>query len=100
MSGSWQNAVAAPHPDPISGAHCWHHKVLIEKAGPEDKVGDVKVNIENNFKVYQAWRDKLARPIHPDHLRRPEHLKRPWVPLSREAYKMKLNAGVDLTKKS
>jgi anaerobic selenocysteine-containing dehydrogenase len=97
LSGSWQNAVAAPHPDPISAAHCWHHKVIVEQAGPEDKIGDVKVNIQNNFKVYQAWRDQLARPVHPDKLRRPEHLKRPWVPLSREAYKMNLKPGVDLS---
>ncbi|MEF3192382.1 MAG: molybdopterin-dependent oxidoreductase [Campylobacterales bacterium] len=91
LSGVWQNAVHHPHPDPISGMHCWHQKVLLEKAGPDDKIGDLKVNINNTMKTYQEWRDKLTRPAPgPGGLRRPEHLKRPWVPLSREAYKMNL----------
>jgi anaerobic selenocysteine-containing dehydrogenase len=89
LSGVWQNAVHHPHPDPISGMHCWHQKVLVEKAGPSDRIGDIQVDIEATFKTYQAWRDQLTRPAPgPGGLRRPEHLKRPWVPLTREAYKM------------
>jgi len=39
------------------------------------------------MKVYQAWRDKLTRPLAPgDKLRRPVHMKRPAVPLSLKAY--------------
>jgi hypothetical protein len=92
LSGVWQNAVHHPHPDPISGMHCWHQKVLLEQPGPGEKVGDLKVNIANTHKTYQEWRDKLTRPAPgPNGLRRPEHLKRPWVPLSRNAYKMKLS---------
>jgi len=90
MSGVWQNATHHPHPDPISGMHCWHQKVLLEKAGPGDKVGDLKVDIQATFDTYKAWRDELARPAPgPGGLRRPEHLKRPWVPITRNAYKMK-----------
>ncbi len=89
LSGVWQNAVHHPHPDPISGMHCWHQKVLLEKAGPGEKVGDLKVDVANTFRTYQVWRDKLTRPAPgPGGLRRPEHLKRPWVPLSRQAYHM------------
>ncbi len=91
LSGAWQNAVAAPHPDPISGMHCWHHKVLIEKPNKGEKIGDVYVNYDNNFKVYQAWRDKLTRPLNSsDKLRRPVHIKRPWVPLSHKAYEVEI----------
>lgn len=88
LSGSFQNATFSANPDPISGMQCWHKKVLVEKAGPGEKIGDVKVNIDNNMKIFQAWRDKLTRPAKLGGLRRPEHLKRPWVPLTREAYKM------------
>jgi len=53
-------------------------KVLIEKAGPDDKIGDVYVDIEKTFKVYQAWRDVLTRPAPgPNGLRRPKWFKRP-----------------------
>ena len=87
LSGAWQNAVAASHPDPIAGNHAWHQKVSIEKAGKGDKIGDIYVNYENNFKVYQAWRDKLTRPLQKgDKLRRPVHIKRPAVPLTLKAY--------------
>jgi hypothetical protein len=90
LSGVWQNATHHPHPDPLSGMHCWHQKVLLEKAGPGERVGDLKVDIQATFDTYQAWRDQLARPAPmANNLHRPEHLKRPWVPLTRDAYKMK-----------
>jgi len=91
LSGSWQNAVAPTHADPIAGNHAWHQKVIIEKAGPDDKIGDISVNYENNFKTYQAWRDKLTRPLETgDKLRRPQHIKRPAVPLSNKAYAVEI----------
>lgn len=89
LSGVWQNATHHPHPDPLSGMHCWHQKVLIEKAAPGDQVGDIKVDIEATLATFRAWRDELTRPAPgPGGLRRPEHLKRPWVPITRDAYKM------------
>jgi len=91
LSGSWQNAVAPSHPDPIAGNHAWHQKVIIELAGPKDQIGDIWVNYENNMKVYQAWRDKLTRPLNSsDTLRRPVHIKRPAVPLSLKSYSVKI----------
>ncbi len=91
LSGSWQNAVAPSHPDPIAGNHAWHQKVSIELASAEDQIGDIYVNYENNMKVYQAWRDKLTRPLNSsDTLRRPPHIKRPAVPLSKKAYTVKI----------
>ena len=88
LSGSWQNAVAPSHPDPIAGNHGWHQKVVITKASENDKIGDIYVNYENNFKVYKAWRDELTRPLEPgDKWRRPYHIKRPVKP-SQKAYKV------------
>jgi len=93
LSGSWQNAVAASHPDPIAGNHAWHQKVRIEKAAKGDKIGDIYVNYDNNMKVYQAWRDELTRPLNAnDTLRRPVHIKRPAVPLSLKAYTVHLKS--------
>ncbi len=91
LSGSWQNAVAPTHPDPISGMHCWHQKVILEPAQPGDKIGDIYVDYENNFKTYQAWRDELTRPLNSKNKwRRPRHIKRPWVPLSEKAYAVEI----------
>jgi len=91
LSGSWQNAVAAVHPDPISGMHCWHQKVILEKAQAGDKIGDIYVNYENNFEIYKGWRDQLTRGLdETSTLRRPQHIKRPWVPLSDKAYAVKI----------
>ncbi len=93
LTGSWQNAVAPAHPDPIAGNHAWHQKVIIEKAGSSDKIGDIYVNYENNFKTYQAWRDKLTRPLEPgDTLRRPRHMKRPGSKLSDKAYAISIKS--------
>jgi anaerobic selenocysteine-containing dehydrogenase len=91
LSGSWQNAVAPTHPDPISGMHCWHQKVILEPAQSGDKIGDIFVNYENNFKTYQAWRDDLTRGLDSNSKwRRPAHIKRPWVPLSQKAYSVSI----------
>ena len=88
LTGAWQNAVAPVHPDPIAGNHAWHQKVIIEKAKPGDKFGDIYVNYENNFKTYQAWRDKLTRPVSEKmKFRRPPWIKRPATPLTLRAYK-------------
>jgi len=87
LTGSWQNAVAPAQPDPIAGNHAWHQKVSIELAGADDTIGDIYVNYANNMKIYQAWRDKLTRPLtSKDTLRRPKHYKRPPWPMTAKAY--------------
>lgn len=93
LSGSWQNAVAPAHPDPVSGMHCWHHKVLLEPAQAGDKIGDIFVNYENNLKTYQAWRDTLTRGLDSNStLRRPRHIKRPWVTLDPSVYEVNIKS--------
>jgi anaerobic selenocysteine-containing dehydrogenase len=86
--GVHQNITFPVHPDPISGMHCWHQKVRLEKAGPDDHYGDVFVDTEKSMEVYRKWLD-LARPAPgPDNLRRPLWMKRALRPTD-EAYYFK-----------
>ncbi|MFQ5652912.1 MAG: molybdopterin-dependent oxidoreductase, partial [bacterium] len=79
--GVHQNITFPVHPDPISGMHCWHQKVRIEKALPEDSYGDVFVDTNKSFEVYKEWL-KMTRPAPgPDGLRRPLWLNRPLRPV-------------------
>ena len=88
--GVHQNLTHGVHPDPISGAHCWHQKALsVTKAGPGDAHGDVRVDTKKSMAVYRQWL-ALTRPAtthSPDGTRRPYWLKRPLKPV-REAYRL------------
>ncbi|MEX0748274.1 MAG: molybdopterin dinucleotide binding domain-containing protein, partial [Rhodothermales bacterium] len=84
--GVHQNLTHGVHPDPISGAHCWHQKALnVSKAGPDDRHGDVFVDTKKSMDVYRRW-VALARPaveVSPDGTRRPLWLKRPLKPIKK-----------------
>jgi len=88
--GVHQNLTHGVHPDPVSGAHCWHQKaVKVERAGPGDRHGDVHVDTHRSMEVYRRWKE-LARPAarhSPDGTRRPAWLKRPLKPVA-EAYRL------------
>ncbi|HZT98433.1 MAG TPA: molybdopterin dinucleotide binding domain-containing protein, partial [Ktedonobacteraceae bacterium] len=80
-AGVHQNLTFGVHPDPISGMHCWHQKVKIEVAHPEDRYGDIFVDRCKAQEVYEQW---LAM-THPqldraDGLRRPLWMIRPYRP--------------------
>lgn len=84
--GVHQNITFPVHPDPISGMHCWHQKVRIEKAHSEDRYGDVFVDTEKSFEIYREWL-KLARPAPgPGGLRRPLWMGRPLRPVEEAFY--------------
>ena len=86
--GVHQNLTHGVHPDPVSGAHCWHQKALsVRKAGPDDRHGDVQVDIDQSMRVYREWLAlaRSARTHSPDGTRRPYWLKRPLKPV-KEAY--------------
>ncbi|HEY1350589.1 MAG TPA: molybdopterin-dependent oxidoreductase [Ktedonobacteraceae bacterium] len=76
-----QNLTFPVHPDPVSGMHCWHQKVTIALARPGDRYGDVRVDPEQAYRVYQEWM-ALTRPQdeRPDGLRRPLWMMRPYRP--------------------
>jgi anaerobic selenocysteine-containing dehydrogenase len=84
--GVHQNITFPVHPDPVSGMHCWHQKVTVERAHAEDKYGDVFVDTEKSFAMYKDWL-ALTRPAPgPDGLRRPLWLARPLRPVDEAFY--------------
>jgi anaerobic selenocysteine-containing dehydrogenase len=79
-AGVHQNMTFPVQPDPVSGMHCWHQKVRLERVGPDDRYGDIFVDTQRSFEVYREWLG-LTRPAPgPDGLRRPLWLARPYKP--------------------
>ena len=86
-AGVHQNLTFPVHPDPVSGQHCWHQKVTVGRAEPEDRYGDVVVDTGKSMEVYRRWL-ALARPgPGPDGMRRPYWLFRPYRPAP-DAYRV------------
>ena len=77
-AGVHQNITFPVHPDPISGMHCWHQKVRVRPAPPEDRYADIYVDFARARRVYRKWL-ALARPASGE-LRRPIWLFRPVKP--------------------
>ena len=92
--GVHQNAAFPVHPDPVSGMHCWHQKVRIEKAGPDDRYGDVFADTQKSFEIYREWLQKTRPAPGPGGLRRPLWLNRP-IPCERDAYQLTPERPVD-----
>jgi anaerobic selenocysteine-containing dehydrogenase len=85
--GVHQNMTFPVHPDPISGMHCWHQKVRVEKAQAGDRYGDIFVDTNKAHQIYKEWL-ALTRPAPgPDNLRRPLWMPRPVKP-DASAYKI------------
>lgn len=85
--GVHQNMTFPVHPDPISGAHCWHQAVRVRKAEPGDQYGDVVADTARMREQYAAWlaKTRIATEVSPNGDRRPHWLKRPLRPV-RSAY--------------
>ena len=76
-----QNLAFPVHPDPVSGMHCWHQKVVVARAAADDRYGDVFVVTKRSMEVYREWL-ALTRPgPGPGGLRRPLWLDRPLRPV-------------------
>jgi len=85
--GVHQNLIFPVQPDPISGMHCWHQRVTVEPARPDDCYGDVVVDTNRSMEVYREWL-ALSRPgPGPGGLRRPLWLSRAVRPAD-EAYRV------------
>jgi anaerobic selenocysteine-containing dehydrogenase len=79
-AGVHQNLTFPVQPDPLSGQHCWHQRVIVSRPGPDDRYGDVVVDTRRSFEYYKEWL-KLARPAPgPGNLRRPLWLPRAFKP--------------------
>jgi len=84
--GVHQNLTFAVHPDPLSGMHCWHQKVRIEKAHEGDKYGDIFVDTKKSFEIYKQWLAMTRPAPGPNNLRRPLWLNRPLRPAEKTFY--------------
>jgi anaerobic selenocysteine-containing dehydrogenase len=78
--GVHQNLAFPVHPDPVSGMHCWHQKVRLGKAEPQDRYGDVFVDTGRSMEVYREWLARARPGPGPGGLRRPLWLDRPLRP--------------------
>ena len=85
--GVHQNLTFPVQPDPVSGMHCWHQRVRVEKADPDDRYGDVFVDTEESHRLYKEWMTKTRPAPGPDGTRRPMWFDRPLRPIA-DAYKL------------
>lgn len=85
--GVHQNVTFPVQPDPVSGMHCWHQRVRLEKAGPDDNYGDVMVDTARSHELYQEWMARTRPAPGPDGTRRPGWFDRPLRPVP-DAYKL------------
>jgi anaerobic selenocysteine-containing dehydrogenase len=85
--GVHQNMTFPVQPDPISGMHCWHQRVTVERARPEDRYADVEVDTRRSMEVYREWLALTRNGPRPGGLRRPPWLARAVRPAP-EAYRL------------
>jgi anaerobic selenocysteine-containing dehydrogenase len=85
--GVHQNITFPVQPDPVSGMHCWHQRVKVEKAGPDDRYGDISVDTNASHRLYLEWMARTRPAPGPDGLRRPLWFDRPLRPVP-DAYKI------------
>ncbi len=87
--GVHQNLTFPVHPDPVSGMHCWHQAVRVVKAQPDDRYGEIFVDIDKSHQVFKNWLAKTRSAVDhsPDGTRRPHWLIRPVKPTA-AAYKL------------
>jgi anaerobic selenocysteine-containing dehydrogenase len=88
--GVHQNLTFPVQPDPVSGMHCWHQRVRLERAGPGDAYGDIVVDTEEAHRAYKEWMDRTRPAPGPGGLRRPLWFDRPLRP-SAGAYQLASN---------
>jgi anaerobic selenocysteine-containing dehydrogenase len=89
--GVHQNLTFPVQPDPVSGMHCWHQVVRVEKAHPGDAHGDVEVDTRRSMEVYREWLALAPPRVGPGGLRRPEWFARAVRP-SAAAYRREPHA--------
>ncbi len=89
--GVHQNLTFPVQPDPVSGMHCWHQVVTLERAHADDQYADVFVDTNKSMDVYREWL-ALARGLPAGgNLRRPLHFARAVRPAD-AAYRLDAHA--------
>jgi hypothetical protein len=66
--------------------HCWHQKVVVELAQPDDKYGDVVVDTRKSTEIYRQWLATTRPAPGPGNLRRPLWFNRPLRPATELFY--------------
>lgn len=84
-AGVHQNLIFPVQADPVSGQHCWHQKVAVNRASPGDRYGDIFVDTNKAHQEYQRWLRMTRSAPGPGNLRRPLWMARPYRP-SPEAF--------------
>ena len=84
-----QNITHAVHPALLSGMHCWHQRVRVEKPAAGERYGDIFVDTEKSFQVFKDWLAMTRPPNREDGLRRPLWFLRPLRPAPEAYYKKK-----------
>jgi anaerobic selenocysteine-containing dehydrogenase len=85
--GVHQNLTFPVQPDPVSGMHCWHQKVVVTPAQATDRYGDVYVDTNRSMEVYREWARRARPGPGPGGLRRPLWLDRPLRPVDSAFFK-------------
>jgi anaerobic selenocysteine-containing dehydrogenase len=85
--GVHQNLTFPVQPDPVSGMHCWHQRVKLEKAGVDDRYGDIEVDTDKAHQAYIQWMQRTRPAPGPGGLRRPIWFDRPLRPVA-AAYRL------------
>ncbi len=94
--GVHQNSVFPVQPDPISGAHCWHQRVHVEKVTDASRYGDIRVDTNKAYEVFERWL-RLTRPAPgPGGLYRPHWMLRVLKP-HKDAYVVPEARAVQVT---
>lgn len=92
-AGVHQNLVFPVQPDPVSGQHCWHQKVTVQKANAEERYGDIFVDTNKAHAEYLRWLTMTRPGPGPGNLRRPLWLARVYRPAP-EAF---ISSNLDLS---
>lgn len=85
-AGVHQNLIFPVQPDPVSGAHCWHQKVRMEKPGPDERYGDIFIDTNVAHEIYRQWLAMTRPGPGPGGLRRPLWLARAYRPANEAFY--------------
>ncbi len=85
-AGVHQNLAFAPHPDPVSGMHCWNQKVRLERPSAGERYGEVYADTNKSFAIYQEWLAETRPAPGPGNLRRPLWFQRSYRPKDKAFY--------------
>ncbi|HKS76540.1 MAG TPA: molybdopterin-dependent oxidoreductase [Terriglobales bacterium] len=85
-AGVHQNLIFPVQPDPISGQHCWHQKVTVNKAGEDARYGDIFIDTNKAHAEYRRWLQMTRPASGAGNLRRPPWMIRVYRPAPEAFY--------------